>query len=51
MIERLADGSWRFATYVWNAGGTDAMLAPDDGSRIPVSNAPNGRYTVPSRTD
>ena len=24
LIERLADGSWRFATYVWNAAGTDA---------------------------
>ena len=30
-IERLADGSWRFATYVWNAAGTDATLAPEDG--------------------
>jgi len=22
-IERLADGSWRFATYLWNADGTE----------------------------
>jgi hypothetical protein len=51
MIERLADGSWRFATYVWNAAGTDAILAPDDGARIPISSAPDGRYAVPSRTD
>ena len=25
-IERLADGSWRFAAYVWNKEGTDACL-------------------------
>jgi hypothetical protein len=30
-IERLTDGSWRFASYVWNAEGTRALLAPDDG--------------------
>src|SRR5688500_6534491 len=27
-IERLADGSWRFATYLWNEAGTEATLAP-----------------------
>ena len=31
-IERLADGSWRFATYVWNEAGTDAVLAAEDGA-------------------
>ena len=38
-IERLADGSWRFATYVWNAAGTEATLAPDDGIRASPSPA------------
>jgi mono/diheme cytochrome c family protein len=52
MIERLADGSWRFATYVWNADGTAAEVAPEDGLRaLAVSAAPNGRYAVPSRDD
>jgi hypothetical protein len=52
MIERLADGSWRFSTYVWNAAGTDADLAPEDGVRaLPVRSAPDGRYAVPSRAD
>ena len=52
MIERLADGSWRFATYVWNAQGTDAVLVPDEGVRaLLVSSAPNGRYAIPSRAD
>ncbi|MEW6703997.1 MAG: hypothetical protein AB1430_04015 [Pseudomonadota bacterium] len=43
-IERLRDGSWRFATYVWNAEGTEARLAPARGARV-------GRYAVPSRGD
>jgi hypothetical protein len=50
-IERLADGSWRFATYLWNAEGTDAQLVPDDGTVIAVAGAPGGRYSVPSRND
>lgn len=52
LIERLPDGSWRYATYVWNAAGTDADLAPDAGVRgIAVASAPGGRYSVPSRAD
>lgn len=50
-IERLADGSWRFAAYVWNQEGTDAVLAAEDGAVLPVSAAPDGRYVVPSRSD
>ncbi len=50
-IERLADGSWRFATYLWNAEGTDAQLVPEDGTVAPVAGAPGGRYSVPSRND
>ncbi|HEX5640445.1 MAG TPA: hypothetical protein VFX81_11660 [Burkholderiaceae bacterium] len=51
MIERLADGSWRFAAYVWNAEGTEAVLAPEDGIVVPVADAPGGRYAVPGRND
>jgi len=51
-IERLADGSWRFATYVWNADGTDALLAPAEGiAAHPAKTAPGGKYAVPSRDD
>lgn len=51
-IERVADGSWRFASYVWNEAGTDALLAPADGiGSLPVKSAPTGRHAVPSRTD
>ena len=52
LIERLADGSWRFSTYVWNEAGTDAELAPAAGIRaLPVASAPRGRYTIPGEAD
>ena len=51
LVERLADGSWRYATYVWNAAATEATLAPEDGIDLAVPSAPGGVYTVPSRTD
>lgn len=51
-IERLRDGTWRFATYVWNEAGDEAVLAPEQGiAALPVRGAPNGRYAVPSRED
>jgi mono/diheme cytochrome c family protein len=51
MIERLSDGSWRFAAYVWNADGTEATLAPEDGAILERADAPGGRYAVPARND
>jgi hypothetical protein len=52
LIERLADGTWRYAAYVWNDDGSDAMLAPAAGVRaLAAPGAPNGRYTVPSEAD
>jgi hypothetical protein len=50
-IERLADGSWRYATYVWNEEGTDAVLASAEGAVVAARSAANGRYTIPSRED
>jgi len=51
-IERAADGSWRFGSYVWNAEGSDAVLAPSSGLRdLPAANAPGARYTIPSVDD
>jgi len=51
MIERLADGSWRFASYAWNADGSDAVLVPEKGAVVLAAGAPYGRYSVPSRND
>lgn len=50
-IERLENGSWRFATYVWNADETEAVLAPEDGAVVAAPGAPGGRYLVPGRND
>lgn len=50
-VERLPDGTWRFAVYVWNEDGTDATLAPSDGATIGMQAAPNGRYTIPGEFD
>ena len=51
-IERLADGTWRYAAYVWNEAGTEAQLAPARGVTVHgVTQAPDGRYDVPSRAD
>jgi mono/diheme cytochrome c family protein len=51
-IERLPDGAWRFATYIWDADGTDATLAPADGvAALPVQGAPHGSYAIPGEAD
>lgn len=49
-IERLQDGSWRYATYVWNDAGSDAMLAPADGlASLQLSDTHT--YSIPSQSD
>jgi hypothetical protein len=42
---------WVFATYVWNAEGTDALLAPEEGVPSAIEVAPGRRHGIPSRTD
>lgn len=50
MIERTADGAWRFVAYIWNEDGTDAVLAnPLRPTRLTLPDG--GRYTVPSEAD
>jgi hypothetical protein len=48
-IERSDDGSWRFATYIWNEAGSEALLAAEDGAVIKLDT--NGKYVVPARAD
>ncbi|MCW5634406.1 MAG: hypothetical protein KIT17_13825 [Rubrivivax sp.] len=51
-IEHRRDGRWIFATYAWNADGTDADLVPAAGDAAwPVAGAPGGRYALPSVAD
>lgn len=51
-IERLADGSWRYAAYVWNTDGSDAVLAPSAGiAAAPAPSASGGAYEIPAEAD
>jgi hypothetical protein len=51
-IERGDDGVWRFGSYVWNAAGTEAELAPSMGIReLPAPSAPSGKYAIPAEND
>ena len=50
-IERRADGAWRFATYVWNEQGTQALLAPPAGATVRARGLPNDRHGVPGQVD
>lgn len=50
-IERLPDGSFRFATYVWNEAGTDAELAPATGVPGVVPTTNGARHDVPGEAD
>lgn len=51
-IERAADGSWRYATYLWSSDGHDAVLAAARRATVLLSaDFPGGRYVVPSQGD
>ncbi|WP_418316023.1 hypothetical protein [Piscinibacter sakaiensis] len=51
-IERLANGDWRYAAYVWTADGSDALLAKAlRPTLLSVDGAPGGKYQVPSQAD
>jgi hypothetical protein len=51
MIERLADGSWRFATYAWDAAGAEATLVPPGGGLAAIEVAPGRPYQIPGAAD
>ena len=50
-MERLADGTWLFATYRWSEDGRDAVLASERGERGVVEIRPGIRHDLPSRWD
>jgi hypothetical protein len=51
LLAKTAAGEWLFGTYVWNAEGTEAVLAPAEGIPGFVELAPGRRHAIPSRTD
>lgn len=48
---RASAAGWISVSYVWNAAGTDADLAPAEGVRKVVEVAPGRWHDVPSRSD
>ena len=50
-MRREADGTWSYATYVWNAEGSDAQLAPERGVRNACEISPGLRHDIPSTAD
>ena len=50
-IERLADGTYRYASYVWDAALGDAVLAPEDGVRGVAEIASGVRHDIPAVAD
>ena len=51
MLWKASEAGWVPATYVWNAAGTEATLAPDDGVFGVAEIAPGKRHNIPGRTD
>jgi hypothetical protein len=51
LIQRRADKSWRYASYIWNEAQTDAVLAPAEGEVLSGTPVSGGRYEVPARSD
>ena len=51
MIWRASRTRWVFATYVWNAEGTDALLAPPEGVPGVAEVAVGKRHSIPSASD
>jgi hypothetical protein len=51
-IERLADGSWRYATYVWSEDGKDAVLAAREGiPSLALNGTDHRKYSIPAESD
>jgi len=50
-MERLPDGSWRFASYVWDGEGREARLAPETGAPAVATLGAGVVHDVPSLDD
>jgi hypothetical protein len=50
-IERLSDGTYRYASYVWERALGDARLAPESGLPGAHEISPGVQHDVPSRGD
>jgi len=50
-IEKVRPGAWRFATYVWNADESDALLAPERGLKNNHDLGDGIRHDIPGVLD
>lgn len=50
-MERLADGSWLYATYRWSPDGGETLRAPERGVRGAAESAPGVPYDLPGVWD
>lgn len=51
LLWRASEAGWVFASYVWEADGSDAVLCPDEGVPGVAEVAPGRRHSIPSQTD
>jgi hypothetical protein len=51
LLWRAPSGTWKYATYVWNPGQTEARLAPEEGLRNHVSLGNGLAHSIPSVKD
>ena len=51
MLWRTDDGTWAYASYVWNEAQTEAALVPPDGLRHAAEVAPGRFHGIPARDD
>lgn len=51
MLVAGENGSWTFASYVWNEDQTDALLAPAEGVPAAYEIAPGKRHAIPGVAD
>src|SRR6185503_20201731 len=50
-MERVADGSWLYATYVWSEDGSEAVRAPEQGVRGACETGSGTRHDIPAVED
>ena len=51
LLERLADGTWRFASFAWLPDGSDAVRVGPEGVRRAAVSASGTPYDIPSQAD
>src|SRR5919106_788389 len=51
LLWKASAARWVFASYIWNANQTEAVLAPENGEPGVFEIAPGRRHSIPSAAD